>query len=441
MNTTAPSTNGQHRPSLRTVSEWNWKDHWARKLVLKQFQDLEFGRLQLTDALGTHALGDADADWELQVKIHDPAFYRRTVRRGTLGVAESYMEGHWHCDHLTRLFQIIIRNMQDQTPAAGKGSRLANVVDWFVHRMRRNTKAGSRKNIHAHYDLGNDFFSLFLDETMTYSSGIFSTQESSLTDASREKIDRICRKLHLKPGDHLLEIGTGWGALAIHAARKFGCRVTTTTISQEQHTFARERVREAGLENQITLLLEDYRDLKGQYDKLISIEMIEAVGHRFFDAYFKKCSSLLKPEGLMGLQAIVMNDQRFAGYLRSVDFIQRYIFPGGCLPSVGRIMESIARMTDLRVLHLEDIAPHYAQTLRCWRDRFFEKLDAVREQGYPESFIRMWEYYLCYCEAAFEERYIGTVQMVFAKPASRHDLAASDLAIAKPHFRSELATV
>ena len=352
------------------------------------------------------------------------------------------MEGHWHCDDLTRLFQIIIRNMQDQSPITGKNSRLANVVDWFVHRMRQNTKAGSRKNIHAHYDLGNDFFSLFLDETMTYSSGIFSTRESSLTDASREKIDRICRKLHLKPGDHLLEIGTGWGALAIHAAQTYGCRVTTTTISQEQHHFAkRAQSKKPGWKIKSRCSWKTTATSRGQYDKLISIEMIEAVGHQFFDAYFKKCSSLLKPEGLMGLQAIVMNDQRFAGYLRSVDFIQRYIFPGGCLPSVGRIMESIARMTDLRVLHLEDIAPHYAQTLRCWRDRFFEKLDAVREQGYPESFLRMWEYYLCYCEAAFEERYIGTVQMVFAKPASRHDLATSDLMIPKPHFHSELAPV
>jgi cyclopropane-fatty-acyl-phospholipid synthase len=217
--------------------------------------------------------------------------------------------------------------------------------------------------------------------------------------------------------------------------------VTTTTISEEQHRYAKVRVEELGLENQITLLLEDYRDLKGQYDKLVSIEMIEAVGPQFFDTYFQKCSSLLKPDGLMGLQAITMNDQRFASYLKSVDFIQRYIFPGGCLPSVTRIMESIAKATDLRVLHLEDIAPHYAQTLRHWRDRFFEQLDAVREQGYPESFLRTWEYYLCYCEAAFEERYIGTVQMVFAKPKSRHDLATRDLVNAKPQDLSEWALV
>ncbi len=414
-----------HSPGhfVTVPSPWNWKDRLARKFVLKKFAHLAHGQLSLMDSLGTEHFGEAGTDCAARVTIHHPAFYRRMVKRGSLGAAESYMEGHWTSDDLTALFQIFIRNLQDTPPARRSQSKLRNLADWFVHRLRPNTKAGSKKNIHAHYDLGNDFFSLFLDETMTYSAGIFHTAQSSLLEASKEKIDRICRKLDLKPGDQLLEIGTGWGALAIHAAREYGCRVTTTTISEEQHRFAKDRVKEAGLENQITLLLEDYRDLTGQYDKLVSIEMIEAVGQQFFDTYFRKCSSLLKPEGLMGLQAITMNEQRFASYLKSVDFIQRYIFPGGCLPSVTRIMESIAKMTDLRVLHLEDIAPHYAQTLRVWRDRFFEQLGAVREQGYPDSFLRMWEYYLSYCEAAFEERYIGTVQMVFAKPKSRHDLA------------------
>ena len=438
MNMSDPQTPGR---SAAALSAWNWKDRWARKFVLGKLRNMAHGQLTLIDSEGTYRLGDAGADCGVSVRIHDPAFYRRMAARGSMGAAESYMEGHWTCDDLTALFQIFIRNMQDQPPAKRSESRLRNFADRLVHRLRPNTRAGSRKNIHAHYDLGNDFFSLFLDETMTYSAGIFPTAEATLTEASREKIDRICRKLQLKPNDHLLEIGTGWGALAIHAAREYGCRVTTTTISTEQHNFARQRVEDAGLESQITLLLEDYRDLTGQYDKLVSIEMIEAVGHQFFDTYFQKCSSLLKPEGLMGLQAITMNDQRFASYLRSVDFIQRYIFPGGCLPSVTRIMESIAKMTDLRVLHLEDIAPHYAQTLRCWRDRFFEQSDAVREQGYPESFLRMWEYYLCYCEAAFEERYIGTVQMVFAKPKARHDLAVMDSGSSRRDYETELAPV
>jgi len=439
MNTPDPSTNGSTAP--KTPTAWNWKDRWARKLVLQKLSRLKHGQIVLTDALERRELGEPGTPFEAAVTITDPAFYRRMLRRGNMGAAESYMEGHWKCDDLTTLFQIFICNMQDQPPADRDDSRWATIRDWFVHRLRPNTKAGSRKNIHAHYDLGNDFFSLFLDETMTYSAGIFPSAESSLADASQEKIDRICRKLDLKPRDHLLEIGTGWGALAIHAAREYGCRVTTTTISRGQHQYAKARVEEAGLSDRVTLLLQDYRDLEGQYDKLISIEMIEAVGHQFFDAYFQKCGSLLKADGLMGLQAITMNDQRFASYLRGVDFIQRYIFPGGCLPSVGRIMQSLGEATDFRVLHLEDIAPHYAETLRRWRDRFLDKLDEVRRQGYPASFIRMWEYYLCYCEAAFEERYIGTVQMVFAKPRARHDLAVSDLANARPQQSSEFASV
>ncbi len=417
------------KPNKNTPPAWTWKDHWARKLVLKQLQKLKHGRFRLIDPVAEIHFGDDAAEDQVSLIIHDPAFYRSMIKRGSLGAAESFMQGHWACDNLTVLFQIFVRNMQDQPPNKRSESRLRTFADWMVHRFRANTKTGSQKNIHAHYDLGNDFFELFLDESMCYSAGIFNTPQSSMAEASREKIDRICRKLDLQPGDHLLEIGTGWGALAIHAAREYGCQVTTTTISKEQHHYAKNRVQEAGLEDRITLLLEDYRDLSGQYDKLVSIEMIEAVGDKFFETYFLKCSSLLKRDGLMGLQAIVMNDQRYESYLRTVDFIQRYIFPGGCLPSVGRVMESIARSTDLRVLHLEDIAPHYAQTLRLWRDRFLEQLDAVREQGYPETFIRMWEYYLCYCEAAFEERYIGTVQMVFAKPQAKHDLAVSNIAL------------
>lgn len=436
MNIPNPYPHGQH---VHSAPIWNWKDRVARKLVLKKFTSLSQGQIALTDALGTTRFGEAGAECAASVKIHHPAFYRRMLSRGNLGAAESYMEGHWSCDDLTALFQIFIRNLKQKPPESRSESRLKTFADWLVHRLRPNTKAGSKKNIHAHYDLGNEFFSLFLDETMTYSAGIFQSAHSTLAEASREKIDRICRKLELKPGEHLLEIGTGWGALAIHAAREYGCRVTTTTISTEQHRFAKERVKEAGLENRITLLLEDYRDLTGQFDKLVSIEMIEAVGPQFFDTYFQKCSSLLKPDGLMGLQAITMNEQRFASYVKGVDFIQRYIFPGGCLPSVTRIMESIALVTDLRVLHLEDIAPHYAQTLRLWRDRFFEQLGAVREQGYPESFLRMWEYYLSYCEAAFEERYIGTVQMVFAKPQAKNDLATKNLTNAKRQDQSELA--
>jgi cyclopropane-fatty-acyl-phospholipid synthase len=291
----------------------------------------------------------------------------------------------------------------------------------LYHFLRKNTRKGSRENILAHYDLGNEFYALFLDDTMTYSCGIFESQDSSLKDASEAKYDRICRKLRLQPGVHILEIGTGWGGFAVHAAQNYGSRVTTTTISDEQHRFAQNRIKAAGLENQITLLKKDYRDLGGQFDRLVSIEMIEAVGHHYYETFFGKCSQLLKNEGLMALQAITIGDQIFDRHKRSVDFIKRYIFPGSCIPSITAIINAIAAATDLRLVHLEDITPHYARTLAEWRRRFFARIDTVKQQGYSETFIRMWEYYLCYCEGGFAERYIGDVQVVFAKPMWRKD--------------------
>jgi cyclopropane-fatty-acyl-phospholipid synthase len=280
---------------------------------------------------------------------------------------------------------------------------------------------GSRRNIRAHYDLGNDFFQLWLDESLTYSCGIFLTPNSSMAEASIEKIDRLCRKLDLQPDDHLLEIGSGWGALAIHAAQNYGCRVTTTTISQEQHRVVRKRIDEAKLTDRVSLLSQDYRQLTGQFDKLVSVEMIEAVGHRFLDTFFRKCSELVRPDGTLVLQAIVLPERGYDQYLRNVDFIQRYIFPGGCLPSLGSILESSARTTDLRFVHAEDFAPHYATTLRNWRRSFDERLPEVRRQGYSQQFIRMWTYYLCYCEAVFEERHCGVLQIQFDKPGCRRD--------------------
>ena len=326
----------------------------------------------------------------------------------------------WSCDDLEtmlRLFAknlaVINRSLTGWTPIAA-GARI-------VHWLRRNTISGSRRNIEAHYDLGNDFFRLFLDETMMYSSAVFEDSSMTLSDAATAKIDRICRRLNLQPGQRVMEIGTGWGGFARHAAQHYGCHVTTTTISKEQHAFAQQRIRECELEDRVTLLLEDYRTLKGQYDRLVSIEMIEAVGHEFLEGYFGKCASLLKPDGLMLIQGITMPDQRYAAYLKTVDFIQKYIFPGGCLPSIGTIQNAVASETDLRLLLLEDIAPHYARTLQAWRSQFHSRIEEVRAQGYDERFIRMWEYYLCYCIAGFEERVVGTAQLLFAKPESRHD--------------------
>ena len=289
----------------------------------------------------------------------------------------------------------------------------------IYHYVRKNTKARSRKNILAHYDLGNGFYELFLDETMTYSCGIFQRADSTLREASEEKYDRICRKLKLTTGDRVMEIGSGWGGFAVHAAKNYGVSVTTTTISDDQHQFAANRFKTAGLKDRITLLKKDYRDLRGRFDKLVSIEMIEAVGHHFYQTFFQTCSRLLKDDGMMALQAITIRDQIFKRHKRSVDFIKRYIFPGSCIPSITAISNAVAKATDLQLVDLEDITPHYAKTLKEWRRRFFANINKVRALGFSDTFIRMWEYYLCYCEGGFAERYIGNVQLVFAKPLYR----------------------
>jgi cyclopropane-fatty-acyl-phospholipid synthase len=285
--------------------------------------------------------------------------------------------------------------------------------------MNKNTREGSRINIAAHYDLGNDFYTLFLDETLTYSCGIFDGDHSTLKEASLAKYDRICRKLRLSAQDHVLEIGTGWGGFAIHAASHYGCQVATTTISRAQHDLAQQRIKEAGVDHLVELLLEDYRDLKGTYDKLVSIEMIEAVGHHYYDDFLKTCSQRLKEDGMMVLQAITMADHAFEEHKRSVDFIKRFIFPGSCIPSLTAISRSLARASNLRIVHLEDLTTHYARTLRAWRDNFFSKIEQVRQLGYSDTFIRMWDYYLSYCEAGFTERYLGDVQILMTKPLCR----------------------
>jgi cyclopropane-fatty-acyl-phospholipid synthase len=285
--------------------------------------------------------------------------------------------------------------------------------------MNRNTLQGSKNNIAAHYDLGNDFFELFLDPTMMYSCGIFESGSASMALASRAKLKRICDKLDLQPGDRVIEIGTGWGGFAIYAAKHYSCHVTTTTISRNQHEWAKRRIQEENLEDRITLLFEDYRNLTGQYDKLVSIEMIEAVGHRYYDLFFNKCSELLKPDGSMLIQTITIGDQRYEQARRSVDFIQRYIFPGSCIPSNTAILNSTSRASDLRLVHLEDIGPHYAATLRLWREQLFQNRDKIRQLGYPDTLLRMWDFYLCYCEGGFIERAISDVHYIFTKPLNR----------------------
>jgi len=399
-----------------------WFYRLVRRAVIGRLAKLEYGSLTLIDGDDCRRFGTSrQGEPHLTLTIHDPAAWLDVACSGGLGAGEAYMAGRWHCDDLTGLIQLFLRNPQVMYGLNGGAGSIMSWVNRAWHALRRNTLKGSRRNIAAHYDLGNELFELFLDDTMMYSCAIFEHPQATLKQASVAKLDRVCRKLDLQPGDHLLEIGSGWGGLAIHAARHYGCRVTTTTISREQYSLAMERVEQAGLSDRVTVLCEDYRRLNGKYDKLVSIEMIEAVGHAYFDTYFKKCSELLKPDGLMLLQSITIAEQRYAAAKRSVDFIQRYIFPGGCLPSVAVLGDAVARNTDMRIRDVEDIGPHYATTLRRWRQRFMSRLEAVRACGYPDEFIRMWEYYLCYCEGGFRERAIGTVQVLLGKPLNRSE--------------------
>lgn len=394
---------------------------FARRQLVSRMARLEHGALEVHDGEGMLRFGNDQQGARLRARIEvlHPQFWADAVFGGTTGAGEAFIHGLWKCDDLTSLVRMMVANRHVLEEVDGAATRLAALGQRIGHWLNRNSRAGSRRNISAHYDLGNDFFALFLDPTMNYSCGIFETPDATMEQASVAKMDAACRKLDLQPGDHLLEIGTGWGGLAIHAAGRYGCRVTTTTISREQHALAAQRIRDAGLEDRIELLLCDYRDLEGQYDKLVSIEMIEAVGHQFLDTYFRACSRLLKPDGLMLLQAITIRDEHYEQALKSVDFIQRFVFPGGFLPSVSAMTASMARSTDLQALHLQDIGLHYATTLNRWRERFFANIEAVRAMGYSDSFIRLWEFYLCYCEGAFLERNTGTVQLLLGKPRNR----------------------
>jgi cyclopropane-fatty-acyl-phospholipid synthase len=393
----------------------------ARRIVLSRLARLSDGQIIVTEGTELTTLGSLTEDFPnaMQLYVLDPKFYSDIAFGGAIGAAEAYMRGYWTCNELVDLLRILIRN-RDVLEQVDSGLALLSApLRKAFHALNKNTRKGSRKNIAAHYDLGNDFYKLWLDPKMMYSCAYFDKPDTPLQTAATEKLDRICRKLDLSAGDSVIEIGTGWGGFAIHAAKYYGCRVTTTTISEQQFDYAKQAVKAAGLEDRITLLLQDYRDLQGNFDKLVSIEMIEAVGHEFHDRFFKKCSDLLKPDGQMLLQAITIADQRYDQYKTSVDFINRYIFPGGCLASVTDMSRTMTTHTDMRVIHLEDIGPHYATTLHHWHDRFLARIEDVRKLGYSDVFLRMWQYYLCYCESAFIERATGTVQMLIMRPDAR----------------------
>jgi cyclopropane-fatty-acyl-phospholipid synthase len=394
--------------------------NWAARIVLSRLRRIRSGRMTLEVEGARHELGEEDAHLPRAiVRVHDPRFWSSVVRRGSIGAGEAYAKGWWTSDDPTAVVRLFVRNEEALSGLEVGLARLSRPFHQLYHALRRNTERGSRDNISAHYDLSNEFFALFLDETMTYSCGVFESESATLREASVAKIDRLCRKLDLKPTDHLLEIGTGWGALALHAAREYGCRVTTTTISREQHALAAERVRAAGLEDRIELLQSDYRRLEGVYDKLVSVEMIEAVGRRYYDEFFFRCASLLRPEGSMALQAITIADQHFERASRSVDFIQRHVFPGSCIPSVTALCSAMTRSSDLRVTDLEDIGPHYVRTLAAWRENLRAEWSRARAMGYSEEFLRLWEFYLAYCEGGFAERRISDVQMLLERPAVR----------------------
>ena len=399
-------------------------DALAKSAVLQRLSTLHTGQLVLIDGARQYRFGPTprcghESSPQAAIRIHDQRFYSEVAFGGSIGAAEAYMKNYWSTAQLTELIRLFALNSSALDNVESGLAQLTAPLQRVLHWLNQNTRKGSKKNITAHYDLGNEFFKLFLDDTMMYSSAIFANEHMSLHQAQHHKLDVICRKLDLQPSDHVLEIGTGWGGFALHAAANYHCKVTTTTISGEQYRLAEKRIQQAGLRDRITLLPLDYRDLSGQFDKLVSIEMIEAVGHRYYNEFFSKCASLLKPDGAMLLQAITIADQRYELAKRTVDFIQRYIFPGSCIPSITALLTAATRASDLRLTSLDDIGPHYAKTLKVWRDGFFANVEAVKQLGYSEEFIRMWEYYLCYCEGGFAERVISDVHMTWVKPGNR----------------------
>ncbi len=410
-------------------SKISWSTQLAKKLIHKKLSKIQFGQIKLIDEQDEYNFGEIDACYTLHARINvkNMSFYSKILLGGSIAAGETYMRGDWDSDDLLSLVRIMVLNRDLLTQLDSGLSWVQKCTDLPFHILNNNSKKGSKRNIQAHYDIGNELYKLFLDESMMYSSAIYATRSVSLYEGSIHKLDIVCKKLQLSDKDHLLEIGTGWGALALHAAQQNGCRVTTTTISEEQYFLAMERVKAAGLTDKITVLKKDYRDIHGKFDKLVSIEMLEAVGYQHYDTFFRKCNSLLKDDGLMVLQTITITDQYYQYAKRSVDFIQRYIFPGGCLPSINVLTDCISRKTDMRLHHMDDFSEHYARTLRDWRDRFVASIDKVRKLGYSDQFIRMWEFYLCYCEGGFLERSIGVVQLTLRKPLNRREYIGSML--------------
>lgn len=399
----------------------------ARGVLFQCLQKMEIGCLTVIESFKTETTerserfstpnGDYNGEpVAATIEVKHPGFYSRLLQGGSIAAGEAYMDGWWDSPDLTALMKLMALNLRALDKLEEQGSWLTKLLYKFSHWSNRNSEENSRKNIHAHYDLGNNLYEAFLDTNMLYSSALYNHAGESLEQAQINKMDRLCQQLELKPTDHVVEIGTGWGAMAIYMAEQYGCQVTTTTISEEQHAYAEQKIKERGLENRITLLKEDYRNLTGTYDKLVSIEMIEAVGKQFLPSYIKVCESLLKSGGLMAIQAITIADQRYDYYSNNVDFIQKYIFPGGFLPSVTSLTQATTKYSDLVTRDLFDIGLDYAKTLNEWHLRFNRAESEVRSFGYDDRFVRMWRYYLSYCEGGFLARTISAVHMTFQRP-------------------------
>ena len=403
------------------MQEWLVRN--AKRLFLKSLEGFSQGFVEIVCPHGTHAFGDSQAALRGLLEVHDEQFFLRALLGGDTGIGESYMDGDWSSPDVVTVVRLALRNANLLEQRNRCFSAIRRWLDTLHLRFRSNTLTGSRRNIHAHYDLGNDFFRLFLDENFVYSSAFYRHSDDSLEQAQTEKLDRVCRKLCLGPQDHVLEIGTGWGGFAIHAARNYGCRVTTTTISREQRDYVAALLqRTANRGYPIQLLFEDYRELRGRYDKIISIEMFEAVGYKYYDDFFSVCDRLLTDDGSMLLQTITMHDQKFPTYRKKSDWTQKYIFPGAQLASLSGVLSSVARATSMSLFHAEDLGMHYARTLQEWRARFQANIPAVRAQGFEDRFIRMWDFYLASCAGSFLERYTSDVQLLLTKNCNRRSL-------------------
>ncbi|QXI49924.1 MULTISPECIES: SAM-dependent methyltransferase [Pseudomonas] len=404
-----------HNPSV-SVSKSAGLVPWLGSLVLAQLGKLRHGYLRVSHAGQQWCFGSADSALQAELEIVDDRAWRLIACNGSIGAGEAYIHGYWRSPDLAAVTRLFVANLEVLDAMESGLARLGRPALRLLHWLNRNSRRGARRNILAHYDLGNALFEQLLDPTMMYSAAMFEHDGQSLEQAQLNKLEHICQKLRLHPGDHLIEIGCGWGSLAIHAATRHGCRVTTTTLSEAQYAYTRQRVEALGLAQRVTVLREDYRDLRGTFDKLVSIEMIEAVGHRYLPDYFNQCARLLKPDGLMLLQAITIRDQRYHQARRSVDFIQRYIFPGGALPSLTVLLHNATRHTPLNLVHLQDFGLDYARTLRHWHDNLRQARNALNALGYDDAFQRLWEFYLCYCQGGFEERAIGVAQLLLAAP-------------------------